>query len=66
MAKWTIKVPGEAEQQVEADQLVVNEKARAFELYKAINGWTLVTSVGIGPGVRVIREADFATTDTLS
>ena len=65
MAKWTIKVPGEVDQQVEADQLVVNEKAHAFELYKAVAGWTLVTSVGIGPGVRVSREADFAATNTL-
>ena len=62
MAIYTVQLNGSEDQLIEADEMLIDPRSKSYNLYKS--GIGLVASFGIGPGVKVTREADQEATET--
>lgn len=56
MAKYMVQLNSSDDQLIEADEMVIDPRSKAYNLYKS--GVGLVASFGIGPGVKVTRQPD--------
>jgi hypothetical protein len=54
MARYIVQLNGSEDQLIDADEMVIDPRSKAYNLYKS--GIGLVASFGIGPGVKVTRE----------